>query len=368
MNDWFSNETHVLCNSKLGGQEQTIIKTALLQFSLKGHIWLASSGTTADSLSMVKWIALSKEAILHSADAVNKHIGANAYDVWINPLPIFHIGGLAIWARASLLGIPVYPLEKWDPKQFADVVEALGGTFASLVPTQVYDLVHYQLKAPPSLKGTIVGGGALSDLLYQRAGELGWRLLPSYGMTECSSQIATAVNAVDRRLAVLPHVHVRVDQEGRLAIQSRALCTGIAVSENGNYRFYDPKENGWYLTEDKCRVENGLLEVIGRGGEFVKIGGENVYLDRLQRVLDEIGLKHGSTVQVALFARENERLGHVVCAAYEERSECVERLLESYQSVVLPFERIREFYLVDRIPRSALGKVLKAELKNMVER
>ena len=63
-------------------------------------VWLLSSGT--QSVDEIKAIALSIEAILQSAKAVNKHLRATAKDRWLLTLPFYHIGGLSIFARAHL--------------------------------------------------------------------------------------------------------------------------------------------------------------------------------------------------------------------------------------------------------------------------
>ena len=65
---------------------------------------------------------------------------------------------------------------------------------SSLVPAQVLDLVRAGLRPPPVLRAIVVGGGAISAELYRDARALGWPVLPSYGMTECCSQIATATH------------------------------------------------------------------------------------------------------------------------------------------------------------------------------
>src|SRR5207244_12310235 len=100
---------------------------------LPGHVLVATSGTTGD----VKLVALSKEAILASAAAVNTRLGARRGDVWCCVLPTFHVGGLGIHARAHLTGSRVIGMA-WDPHAFART----EATLASLVSAQVHDLVR----------------------------------------------------------------------------------------------------------------------------------------------------------------------------------------------------------------------------------
>ncbi len=210
---------------------------------LKGHIWLATSGTT----SSPKWVALSKDAILTSAGAVNQHLKSDASDVWVNPLPDFHVGGLGIWARSFLSGTKVYPFKpkRWDVYGYHRTLHDIKATLTSLVPTQVYDLVHKKLQPPQTLRAIIVGGGALPESLYHEAIQLGWRLLPSFGLTECASQVATAKHG-SKDLHILPHVTLKIDDDGYICIKSTSLLT--------TYSTTDPKVNGWFKTEDKGHI------------------------------------------------------------------------------------------------------------------
>src|SRR5690606_11909007 len=76
---------------------------------LPGHVWFTSSGTLATP-GASKWIALSKNAILASAHAVNTHLGISASDSWGLTLPLAHVGGMGIIARAHLLKQKVHSL------------------------------------------------------------------------------------------------------------------------------------------------------------------------------------------------------------------------------------------------------------------
>lgn len=151
MIDWCSEETAILINPRLPAEEAKEMRELLSQVALKGHLWLATSGTKE-----LKWVALSKEAILTSAEAVNRALGSDKNDIWLNPLPSFHVGGLGITARAYLSHATVITeLGKWDPLGFYQKLPS--ATLTSLVPAQLYDLIHLKLPAPPLLRAVIVG-------------------------------------------------------------------------------------------------------------------------------------------------------------------------------------------------------------------
>src|SRR5690606_28674444 len=138
---------------------------------------------------------LSKEAVLCSAAAVNRHFQIDSSDIWINVLPTCHVGGDGIFVRAFFSGSSVinYFNEKikWNPKAIVKRVGETKATLTALVPTQLHDLIKENIRAPESLRAVVIGGGALNSILESRGVELGWRLFPSYGLTECASQVAT---------------------------------------------------------------------------------------------------------------------------------------------------------------------------------
>jgi o-succinylbenzoate---CoA ligase len=355
MIDWYSKETHALWNPRLPDEEREALERLLRGVpALEGHVWIATSGTSG----AFKLVALSKPAILASAAAVNAHLGATARDVWCCVLPTFHVGGLGIHARAALSGSRVVSME-WDAQRFVATVDEEGVTLSALVPAQVRDLTKLSGKAPASVRSIIVGGGALSTSLYEAARERGWPVLPSYGLTEASSQVATAIGD-SPELRLLSHLQCRITN-GRIAIKGPSLFSGYALAVEGMPRFVDPRQDGWFLTEDQGELQGDRLVVYGRSGEFVKIGGESVDLTRLDAILDA----ERGTVDAAIFAAPDPRLGSVIHLAVAGPGGDLEA---RFNARVLPFERIRRTHAVDRVPRTELGKLRRGALLEILGR
>ncbi len=385
--DWKSSSTHVLFNPRMPASEVRDIELRLNRLQpLESHLWIATSGSTAQVAGQLKWIALSKEAILASARAVNRHLEASSSDVWVNVLPGFHVGGIGIFARAYLSRAQVVDgllsdtseNKKWDAGHFYSTCLEKNGTLSALVPTQIYDLVQAGLQAPSSLRAIVVGGGALSESLYLEARRLGWPLLPSYGMTECCSQIATAsLQSLALSppsfpdLELLHHVEAKPSSDGRLKIQSSSLLTGLAVLSSDGDRWLDPKIDGWFQSEDMGEIFGRILKIRGRGSDFVKIGGESVDISRLSTLLTEIRVQARSSLDLVIIPIEDERLEYVIhgvaaCSADGAAAHEAQKLFEQFNSRVLPFERARKLHFVARIPRSPLQKLLKSELLSLI--
>lgn len=367
--DWTSTESTLFFNPHLKCDDQLKqIKSLCRSKEFPGHIWIATSGSTALKPGR-KWVGLAKDALLISAQAVNEHLNSDAADVWIQCLPHFHVGGLSIYARAALSCASVIgPAKKWNPFQFVDQVKEHAGTLTALVPTQVHDLVSNGLSSPFSLRACVIGGSRLPEILYRKARALGWKLLPSYGSTECASQVATALlNAADNdvfpSLNILPHIQIETCSNDLFRIKSRALFSAYAFVENGNLTIADPKENGWFTTEDIGKVNENTIQIFGRRGSVIKISGENVNFDELEKTFEELRLAMPVNCNAALVAIPDDRLGHLIAiAASSDNEHGLSQLIDRFNRSILPYERIKKVFYLPNIPRSPLGKILRSEL------
>ncbi len=357
--DFHSEESHLLLNPRMPESDRSRLEALYAAAPrIAAHVWLSTSGSTGG----LKLVALSKAAMLASAAAVNRRLNVRGGEVWCSVLPSFHVGGLGIWARAAISEGRVIQVE-WEASRFAEVCSREQVSISSLVPAQVVDLVRAQIRAPESMRAIVVGGGALSDDIYESARALGWPVLPSYGMTECASQIATALPG-EPDLYLLDHLRARQESDGRLAFAGSSLLSGYAMFVDERPVFVDPKSDGWFVSEDLGRVDGSRVVIEGRAGEVVKIGGELVSLSRLDRILEEI-VQRLAVRDAALVAIPDERLGAVVhVAVVGERGE----IQGIFNDRVAPFERIRRVHFVEAIPRSPLGKLLRSQLAQVLSK
>ncbi len=404
MSFWTSDIDELLLNPRLPEEERSAFESAWERDCARASAQAGSRPArvaiaTSGSAGKLKLVLLSKAAMLEAARAANTHLASTGDDVWLKALPDFHVGGLSIFARASLSGASVVDVTGsfaggWSCARWVQEMTAAGATLSSLVPAQVFDLVMGAHRAPSSVRAVVVGGGRLPSELYQAARQLGWPLLPSYGLTECGSQVATAelfsvrnaagiqagfsaetstVESVFPGLRPLPHVQVRISEAGFIELKSPSLLEGYLWIEGGASRFEDPKRNGWFSTEDRGRLTaSGFIEILGRERDFIKIGGESVDLLKLEERLEEIKMNFREPLpDLALVAIPDERLGQVIQLVYEAiggraagetKPLVVDQVIARFNERVAPFERIRTARRIDKIPRSSLGKLLRAEL------
>ena len=318
---------------------------------LPDHVWMASSGTSGRA----KIVALSRAAIESSAAAVNRHLGVSPTDQWINPLPLFHVGGLGIVVRAALSKTLCHSFEEWNPQEFVRRATECGATLSSLVPTQVHDLVSARQACPSALRAVVVGGGALDESLRVRAAQLGWPLLPSYGMTETASQVATARPAAEdfSWLPLLDHIEARVGEGSVLELRGSSLLTGwMLFDSDGSARWEDPKIDGWFRTSDRAEVSNGELRFLGRTDDLIKIRGELVDFVALVSALQA----QVSSGLVRIDVESDDRNGFALTVVAENAA--TEAEARGVMDVFPPYAKPSKF-VTGRIERNPLGKKIR---------
>lgn len=347
---------------------------------LHDHLFVATSGSTAQRGYGLKLIALSREAMIASARAVNTHLGVTPEDRWLKALPSYHVGGLGVLARAALIGNEVDELSSWSAREFVRVVTERGSTLTSLVPSQVFDIVAAGVKSPRSMRAIVIGGAALSPDLYQRARALGWPLLPSFGMTETCSQIATAsLDSLTREhtalppLTILSHVECRADAEGILAVRGASLLSCEIIEDSAGVQCNDPKRGGWFTTTDRALVPgDGTLVPLGRKDEVVKILGEQVHLQRIRDEWDRVARESGaSDIESVVLDIPDERRGRTLVAVVAGEltnalSARMDLLVTTFNRDRTPVERIARWINVRTIPRTELLKVRWRVLRELV--
>jgi O-succinylbenzoic acid--CoA ligase len=330
---------------------------------LRGHVLFETSGSSGTP----KWIALSKSALLASAEAVNRHLEVTPHSCWGLALPAHHVGGFGVAARAFAAGCAFREFgRRWDPSAFAIWLAENKVTHSSLVPAQVHDLVTAGIRAPSSLRAIVVGGGHLDAGTGQAARALGWPVLASYGMTEAASQIATATLASletiyqPTPIPLLPIWQAETSPDQRLRISGPALFSGTLIRKNETNETWTfiPRLSEWHETSDLVTLENRCLTPLGRSDLRVKVLGELVDLEAIERELIQLSegrLQPGSFVIVAI---PDARAEHALVPVFDAAAnrEIIDAVLSAHARRAPGFQRLQAPRLLENLPRSPLGK------------
>ncbi|MEO8616508.1 MAG: AMP-binding protein [Luteolibacter sp.] len=339
---------------------------------LSGHVLFETSGSSGTP----KWVALSKAALLLSAAAVNRHLQVTAESSWGLVLPLHHVGGFGVCARAFEAGCHLEVFGKrWQAAAFTGWLLGVHVTHTALVPTQIHDLVKARLRAPGTLKAIVVGGGHLDVETGQAARDLGWPVLASYGMTEAASQIAT--QTLDQLKApyqpapipLLPIWRAEISSGDILSISGPALFSGYVLSESDSnpHPSFVPRVFEWHATTDQCLLDQGGITPLGRADALVKVLGELVDPELIEREL--VGLSRGELVpgSFVIIAVTEQRMENLLVPVFESSNDAgvVASALARYQKVAPGFRRLQPAIFIEKIPRSDLGKPLRKDLADI---
>jgi len=368
---WSSPEIHLAASPHHTLPPQHLLETAKPHLPEGGCLFLTSGTTGAP-----KWVALEKRAFLHSAKVVNAHYGLTREDRWLLALPLHHVGGFSILARACLTESEVSQAPaKWQVDDFVASLTASESTVTSLVPTQVHDLVTAQVRPPSRLRLVLVGGGRISPALLRDALNLGWPVCATFGMTEAASQIASQPLEHDRfespdTLEVLPHWHLTTDAEDILTLQGPSLAKGYLVVYEGGTLWEPIDPTIGLKTRDRVKLlQDGartFLNFLSRHENVVKINGELVSLEPLEERLAAILPRCCPPFALAALpdARRENRIVLVIESQAPAPDESVAGALAEHNTACAPHERIDSIRLLPKLPRTELGKLARSRLSD----
>jgi O-succinylbenzoic acid--CoA ligase len=337
------------------------------------HTILYTSGTTGRP----KGARLTAGNHRASAAASALRLGHGKDDRWLCCMPLSHVGGLAILLRAVLHGSAVVLQDGFDADRVLAALSRERVTHVSLVALMLRRL----FEADPggkadlaSLRCALLGGGPLPDDLIAQSLRRGLPVAPTYGLTECASQVATLPPGDLRSRAgtvgrALPGLALRILREdGREAGSGETgeiTVAGPVVSPGYWERPAETEEalrEGWFHTGDLGRLDaEGFLTVIDRKGDVIISGGENIYPAEVERVL----LEHPDVREVAVYGLPDPRWGESVAAAVVLRAGApadAAKIAAHARSRLAGYKLPRDIRFVPALPRNAQGKILKRAL------
>jgi O-succinylbenzoic acid--CoA ligase len=325
------------------------------------HTLVYTSGTTGAP----KGVMLTHANHAASAAASRARLGARAGDHWLAVLPLYHTGGLAIVVRSVQDGVPVTLQRRFDPARVSAALRDGGITLVSLVPTMLLRLLdHDGGSFPPSVRAVLIGGAPAPAALLARARARRLPVLPTYGLTEAASQVATvAPDRTDQALASagtsLPGIEIRIAAPDACGC-GEILVRGPTVMA-GYFRQTDATaaalRDGWLHTGDAGRIDaEGSLHVLDRRTDLIVSGGENVYPGEVEAVLAE----HPAVGEVAVHGRAHPIWGKEVVATIVARDGHVlevEALRAWCRARLAAYKVPRSFRAAETLPRTASGKL-----------
>ena len=313
------------------------------------HSLLYTSGTTARPKAVLLTYGNHRASALASAWS----LGVDPGDRWLCPLPLFHVGGLAILLRSAIYGTAAILHDGFDEAAVAAALGSGEATLVSLVPTMLGRLVATGLSDAPALRAALVGGAPVPPDLLRSALDRGLPVIQTYGMTEAASQIAT-LSAAEAAAGLpsagrpLPGVALQIGPDGEILVRGPLVAAGSLAPD------------GWLHTGDRGRLDaEGRLHVEGRLAEVIVTGGENVSCAEVEEAL----LAHPAVADAATVGRPDPEWGEAVWAYVVLGSDTAEGdLIAHCRGRLAGFKVPKAIRVVPEIPRNAAGKVQREAL------
>jgi malonyl-CoA/methylmalonyl-CoA synthetase len=328
---------------------------------------LYTSGTTGRS----KGVMLSRDNLASNAVALVGLWRFTEGDILLHALPVFHTHGLFVATNCALLsGASMIFLPAFSPDA---VLAALPqATVMMGVPTFYTRLLadpRLTREACAGLRLFISGSAPLSPATHAEwAARTGHVILERYGMTETNMITSNPCEGARKAGTVglpLPGVEVRVT--GPQGVLPPGAAGSIEVRGPNVFLGYwnlpektaEEFRDGWFVTGDLGAFDaEGYLSILGRAKDLVITGGLNVYPAEVEAALDDLPGIRASAVIGVPHPDFGEAVVACVVGAVEEGS-----VRAALRDRLAAFKIPKRVLVLDDLPRNAMGKVQKAELR-----
>jgi fatty-acyl-CoA synthase len=323
-----------------------------------------TSGTTGKP----KGAVLTQSALLwNGLNSIHAH-DLSQSDHVLSALPMFHVGGLNNQTLPALLaGASVTLHRRFEPGAWLADVALRRPSISLLVPAAMAAVLAHPAWPQTdlaSLKLVNTGSMVVPDSLIRAFHARGVPVGQIYGATE-TAPIATVLLREDAMRKPgsagkpAPHCEVKL-VEGEIWVRGPALMRGYWPDYAGL------TADGWFRTGDLARVdEEGFYWIVGRSKDVIISGGENVHPAELENVLADCpGIAEAAVVGIA-----DPKWGEAACACVVLKDASLDEtaILALFRDRLARYKHPRRIVFLDRLPRNAMGKVLKGELLHQLE-
>ena len=337
-----------------------------------------SSGTTG----LPKGVLLTHKNLVANMcqlDGIKNLRIINEKDTLVAVLPFYHIYGMVVILNYGLYkGSTIVTIPRFEMEQFLQVLQDYSVTIAHLVPPIIRGLAKHPevdkfdlSKLQRIRSGAAPLGEGLAQMVRDR---LGCPVVQGYGLNETS-----------------PVTHVSPDKPDKIKLASVGPCVSntevriIDEDNTKNLKFYEKGEicirgpqvmkgylnqpemteaildiEGWLHTGDIGYVdEDGYLYIVDRKKELIKYKGYSVAPAELEDIL----LRHPAIADAAVIPSPDDEAGEVPKAfVVLTKKISPEEIISFVEERVAPQKKIRRIEVIDQIPRTASGKILRRQL------
>lgn len=339
-----------------------------------------TSGTTGAP----KGACLPHGGMVHVTGAGARRFGITPGDVYVNPLPLFHVGGQGVAFEIAHGCATNVLVRTFEPALVLDLLESERATLTVAVPTMLGDLLDHPDLATRDLASlrAVSSGGAIvpAEMVRRTRDRLGASVTVAFGQTECcgfASQtflddtpetvevtIGAPLDGIDVRV-VDPATGAVVDTgvEGELELRGPNVMVGYHDRPEATA---DAIHDGWLRTGDLVTLDDaGYLRITGRLKDMIVTGGVNVYAAEVEAAITVAP----GVAEAAVFGVPDQHWGERVVAAVrfdplpDDPDAALDAVAADLVDRLAPFKRPKQWIAVDAMPVTPYGKVQKFLLR-----
>ena len=334
---------------------------------------LYTSGTTGRS----KGAMLSHGNLSSNAAALHRIWGFQPGDVLLHTLPLFHVHGLFVASNTALLnGSKILLLPRFDVEEILRrLPEATVFMGVPTFYTRLLAAPGFGAEACRNIRLFVSGSAPLLTETFEAfRARSGHTILERYGMTEAGMITSNPYKGGRRAGTVglpLPEVEVRIRAEDGAEIPTGEIGVLELKGPNvfkGYWRNPDKtaeefRADGYFVSGDLARIdERGYVHIVGRAKDLIISGGYNVYPKEIEQAIDELE----GVLESAVIGLPHPDFGEAVAAVVvpaDGEPPREEEVIAQLKAGLAGFKVPKRVFLADCLPRNAMGKVQKNQLR-----
>jgi len=312
-------------------------------------------------------------------------------DIWIGPVPMYHIGGFGTLMRVFLMANTFVLKSKFDPMDYLLAIENEKVTILYAYPTMINAMIQTpgaEQRDLSSLRLVIYGGSPIPESTLETAYRLfQCDFLQRYGATECCGSAILILSPEMHRLALSG------DDTGRKILQSAGKpCLGVRVKlvDRNNEEIIDSNKpgillaqleapmkeywrasektaeafrDGWLCLEDIAKFdEDGFFYLVDRAKDMIVSGARNIY----PREVEEVLYAHPAVREACVIGVPDDYWGEAVKAVVVLKPDIEateQELIEYCRQRLASYKKPKSVDFVAALPKNAGGKIIKNEVK-----
>lgn len=363
-----------LQHTNLNLKQATDFKTSTRSSQENRQVLMFTSGTT----STPKAVSITNHNLVSSAIASGFRLGMNESVSWLCCLPLYHMGGFAPIIRSLIYGNRLVVQQEFEPTKTIDLVDTHTTTGVSVVPTMLERLLGESWCPPDHLQTVLTGGAPTPPDLRDRCKEAAIPVYPTYGLTETSSQIATATPSVAFEhketsgnpllftdvtiLDTTDNTPVEPGHTGEIVVDGPSVTTEYYENPKANADAFS--SHGFHTGDVGYLDQDGRLWVTGRIDDQIITGGENVNPREIREVLQ----RHPKIDAAFVLGIPDDEWGEIIGALVVPSSTITQEELKDYCRERLPrFMVPRIIQFASALPRTHSGTIDRNKATEMLK-